>query len=273
MRRIESKQSGDDDSRAFSRIAPSDRDAFRFATIGLNLPEDEAWFATWHLMAETRAFLEELNYAILEGTASGDKWVLLQTTDIEREFKAICSSSGGSRARLVLCAVASTGFGFLAQCSNLTAIDLSGLTALTSIGDGFLADCLNLTAVDLSGLTAVTSIGLFFLFQCSNLTAVDLSGLTAVASIGDQFLAGCSNLTAVDLSGLTAVASIGHCFLSECSPREGKPNGGSENFTNSKFHKVSERFRSVFGAPTRVSCRQVSGLYRTRPPYTQCSSR
>ena len=164
---IETKQSEDDDSRAFSHIAPSDRDAFRFATIGLNLPEDEAWFATWHLMAETRAFLEELNYAILEGNASGDKWVLLQTTDIEKEFKAICSSSGGSRARLTarsgLTTVASIGNNFLFQCSNLTAIDLSGLTAVTSIGDWFLAGCPNLTVIDLSGLKAVTSIGHRFL--------------------------------------------------------------------------------------------------------------
>ena len=162
MRRIESNQSEDDDSRAFSHIAPSDRDAFRFATIGLNLPEDEAWFATWHLMAETRAFLEELNYAILEGTASGDKWVLLQTTDIEKEFKAICSSSGGSRARLTA---------------------RSGLTAVTSIGIDFLADCSNLTAIDLSGLTAVASIGHSFLAGCSSLTSVNVSGLPASSGI------------------------------------------------------------------------------------------
>ena len=68
-----------------------------------------------------------------------------------------------------------TGFGFLARCSNLTAVDLSGLTAVVSIGNFFLGGCSNLTAVDLSSLTAVTSIGDGFLYGCSNLTAIDMT--------------------------------------------------------------------------------------------------
>ena len=213
----------DDNLRAFSHIAPADREALRFATMALNLPEDEAWFVTWDLMAETKSYMEEPNYAILEGTLSGNTWVPLQTTDIEREIKAICASNATSCVHVVLsnlegteipddflrdcdqlvsCVVRSSkvtsiGHNVLRGCSSLTSIDMSGLTAVTSIGDGFLRECSSLASIDMSGLTAVTSIGYGFLSECSSLTSIDMSGLTAVTSVGDYFLAGVCGSPAV----------------------------------------------------------------------------
>jgi len=102
------KTEHDDDLRAFSRIAPADRDAFRFATMSLNLPDHEAWFITWDVMAEIKSHMEESeskNYVLLEGP-SGNKWAPLRTTDIKKdlpeELKAILISSPSSRMHLVL---------------------------------------------------------------------------------------------------------------------------------------------------------------------------
>ena len=204
--------SRDEDARAFLHIAPSERDAFRFATIGLNLPDGQSYFTPWDLLAEVRSFMEHPNYVVLVGITRGlwrgpsDKWVPLLTTDTAKEFEAICSSNAGSRAHLVLCAVTSIGHRFLFYCKLLTTLDLSGPTAVTSIGDSFLEGCSSLTTIDLSGLTAVTSIDGSFLFRCSSLQTINMSGLTAVTSIGTNFIEGCTSLTTVNMS--PAIAAL-----------------------------------------------------------------
>ncbi|MDR2369587.1 MAG: leucine-rich repeat domain-containing protein [Mycoplasmataceae bacterium] len=78
------------------------------------------------------------------------------------------------------------GSSFLSNCTALTSIDLSPLTALTTIGDSFLSNCYALTSIDLSGLTALTTIGNYFLSYCYSLT-----------SIGNYFLIYCYALTSV----------------------------------------------------------------------------
>ena len=235
-----------DDLGAFSHIAPADREAFRFATMALNLPEHEAWFMTWDLLAETRSHMEEPNYVILEGAPSGNTWVPLQTTDINQiniQINAICASSATSRVHLVLsdleetrihddfllncdqlvscvvrCSkVTAIGIRCFHFCSSLTSLDISGLTSVTSIGDFFLHECRSLTSFNMSGLTALTSIGGSFLCKCRLLTSIGMSGLTAVTSIRGNFLYECKLLTSIDMSGLTAVTSIGNFFLYGCS--------------------------------------------------------
>ena len=234
-RKSEETEQGDDLG-AFSHMVPADREAFRFATMALNLPEHEAWFMTWDLLAETRSHMEEPNYVILEGAPSGNTWVPLQTTDIPREINAICASSATSRVHLVLsdlketrirddflrecdqlvscvvrCSkVTAIGIRCFHFCSSLTSLDISGLTSVTSIGSNFLRGCSSLTSIDMSGFTSVTSIGDFFLFKCSSLASLDMSGLTVLTG---YFLYECLSLTSLDMSGLTAVIFINPDFL------------------------------------------------------------
>ena len=123
--------------------------------MSLNLPDHEAWFITWDVMAEIKSHMEESeskNYVLLEGP-SGNKWVPLRTTDFQKEIQAICAASPNSRIHLVLSDLGETKKipdGFLRSCSQLVSVNMSGLTAVTSIGDGFLAGCPNLTAIDMS---------------------------------------------------------------------------------------------------------------------------
>ena len=112
--------------------------------------------------------------------------------------------------------VTSIGSNFLRNCP-ITSIDLSALTKVTSIGDYFLSSCTGLKSIDLSGLSNVTSIDKEFLNSCSGLTSIDLSPLSKVTSISNFFLEYCTGLTSIDLSGLSNVTSIGGWFLNGCS--------------------------------------------------------
>ena len=206
----------------FSHIAPADRNAFRFATMALNLPDHETWFITWDIMAEIKSHMDApfFNYVILMEPASDDTWVPLRTTDFQKEIRAICAASPNSRIHLVLSDLGETKkipHDFLRSCSQLVSVNMSGLTAVTSIGGSFCYGCSSLTSVNMSGLTAVTSIGGTFCYRCSSLTSVNMSGLTAVTSIGDTFCYQCSSLTSVNMSGLTFRTNIGSPFCYECS--------------------------------------------------------
>ena len=106
---------------------------------------------------------------------------------------------------------------FLASCTMLSTVELSGMQAVTSIRDGFLMNCRALSTVDLTGMKALTSIGDFFLMNCSTLSTVDFTGMKAVTSIGDYFLTNCRALSNVDLTGMPAVTSIGNHFLTNCT--------------------------------------------------------
>ena len=83
--------------------------------------------------------------------------------------------------------------GFMWGCKNvitLAAYDLH----VTHIGYSFLARCSSLTSLDVSGMGAVTHIGHTFLLGCSSLTSLDVSVMRAVTHIGNQFLYGCNRL-------------------------------------------------------------------------------
>lgn len=97
------------------------------------------------------------------------------------------------------------------NCSSLTSVDLSSLTALTGSSALYYAfsACRALSSIDLSSLTTVTgSYALAYTFQsCSSLTSVDLSSLTRVTGSDGLSYAfrSCSRLTSVDLSSLTTL--------------------------------------------------------------------
>jgi hypothetical protein len=82
---------------------------------------------------------------------------------------------------------------FLEECSNLTSIDLSGLSNVTTIGDNFLGGSYDLTSIDLSPLSQVTAVGEWFLTSCPSLTRLDLSvmsGLIPPVSPGSYAIGG-----------------------------------------------------------------------------------
>jgi len=107
--------------------------------------------------------------------------------------------------------------GFLAGCSSLEKVDLSGLSNVQKVGRYFLHGCESLKEVDLSPLCNVQEVGDGFLDLCSSLQKVDLSPLSNVQKVGHNFLFGCSSLKEVDLSPLSHVQEIGLGLLSGCS--------------------------------------------------------
>ena len=106
------------------------------------------------------------------------------------------------------------GPGFLEECSNLTSLNISGLSNLTDLGNNFLYGCSSLTNVVVPTTTNITKIGWFFLCGCGNLQYFDLSFLSKVTTIGNYFMSGCAGISYIDLSPLSKVTSIGNGFLS-----------------------------------------------------------
>ena len=121
--------------------------------------------------------------------------------------------------------VTTIGDNFLYCCTSLTStaknpIDLSGLTNVTTIGEGFLSGNdtgsvnMHLQTLDLTPMSNVTSIGNEFLFRNADLVSVDLTSMTEVTEFGEHFLARCTSLESVDLSAFSKVQSIGRSFCS-----------------------------------------------------------
>ena len=135
---------------------------------------------------------------------------------LDAEQVAFRNSNSNSTAMSSVTRVANY---FLNSYSNITALDLSGLSSVTTIGNYFLSFC-SLTALDLSGLSSVTIIGHNFLAHCFQITSLDLSGFSSVAFINHSFLFYCSEITSLDLSSLSSVTRIGMNFLSECKALE-----------------------------------------------------
>ena len=106
-----------------------------------------------------------------------------------------------------------TGPGFLEECTELTSLDISGLSYVTNLGDNFLRKCNKLTSVDLTSLTSVNTIGHFFLNACSKLQSINLSFMSKVTNIDSYFMAACTSITHIDLSPLANVITIGNGFL------------------------------------------------------------
>lgn len=119
---------------------------------------------------------------------------------------------------------------FLYNCTELTTIDLSGLSNVTTIGANFLLYHTKLTTIDLSFLSKATTIESEFLFGCRNLISIDFSPLSNVTRIGDLFLHGCHGLTTIDLNPLSNVIKIGESFLSSCSNLDKKSKEQIEQF-------------------------------------------
>ena len=113
---------------------------------------------------------------------------------------------------------------FLYDCSNLTTLDLAGLTGIKLICSGFLYDCSSLTAIDLSPLQNAFNSSKFvpenFLYNCKSLTSIDLSPLQSsfdtIKSVPDGFLTSCEGLTTLDLTPLRNVTKVGDYFLVGC---------------------------------------------------------
>ena len=63
---------------------------------------------------------------------------------------------------------------------QLTADEREQLSRVTHIGHDFLADCDDITQLDLSPLSKITSVDNGFLTRCGGLTALDLSALRNV---------------------------------------------------------------------------------------------
>ena len=99
-----------------------------------------------------------------------------------------------------------------AGCSELTSIDLSGLTTLS--GDNAMNyafyGCSELTSVDLSSLTTVSGESAMYgaFSECTGLTSVDLSSLTTVS--GSQAMtyafSWCTGLTTLSFPALTSTS-------------------------------------------------------------------
>ena len=109
----------------------------------------------------------------------------------------------------------SIGNWFISNCSNLTSVDLSGLSGATSVGDHFMRLDTVLTAVDLSPLSNLTSIGTFFLDSLYACKTFDLSFLTNLNSttLPDNFMSGEQSWQNPELSPLSYITGIGTYFL------------------------------------------------------------
>ena len=99
--------------------------------------------------------------------------------------------------------------GAFRDCTSLTSVDLSPLTAVSASGalNGAFNNCTSLTSVSLSSLTTVSGNSAFeeAFYGCASLTSVNLSSLTTVSgnSAFEDVFRGCTSLTSVDLSSLT----------------------------------------------------------------------
>ena len=98
-------------------------------------------------------------------------------------------------------------------CTNLTDVDLSSLTTISGFNgmSSAFEGCTSLTSVDLSSLTTISgSNGLYEAFvDCTSLVSADLSSLTTISGDNGMYDAfvGCINLTNIDLSSLTTISS------------------------------------------------------------------
>ncbi|WP_010302439.1 leucine-rich repeat protein [Candidatus Odyssella thessalonicensis] len=106
---------------------------------------------------------------------------------------------------------------FLRGCTNLTSLDMRGLSNLTAIGASFLERCITLTSLNMRGLSNLTSIGSAFLRGCIRITFLDTRALFNVTTIREFFLAECTNLTFLDMRGLSNLTSIKYFFLYRCT--------------------------------------------------------
>jgi hypothetical protein len=88
---------------------------------------------------------------------------------------------------------------FLEICSNLTDINLSGLSSVTQIGTSFLYNCTKLRNIDFSQLSNVTQIDFGFLMWCVSLKNIDLSGLSNIKEIDERFLHNCRSLRQIKI--------------------------------------------------------------------------
>ena len=153
-------------------------------------------------------FLEDTSLTTLDLSA------VSCVTEIGDYFLAGCSTLTSVNLS-GLCNVTRIGEEFLSG-TGLTVLDLSPLSRITRIGERFLVSCARLTALDLTPLSNVTHIDEDFLSDCESLTELDLSPLRHVTEVG-YFLTGCRSLTKLDLSPLSNVTHIASCFLTGCS--------------------------------------------------------
>ena len=104
--------------------------------------------------------------------------------------------------------------GAFRDCTSLTSVDLSPLTAVSASSALYNAfyGCTSLTSVNLSSLATVSGSSAFngAFRNCTSLTSVNLSSLTTVSgssAFGDAFR-DCTSLTSVNLSSLTTASTL-----------------------------------------------------------------
>ena len=208
-----------------------------------------------------------VHYVYVTPKDGGEK-VGIKATNIKQVSITNCNTS--TEKRMI-------NTNFLYSCSNLTSIDLTGLSNVKTIGNNFLYGCNALQTIDLSPLICVTQIGSSFLANCNKLISndenkLDLTGLKNVASIADSFMAGCSKVDYLDFRPLTKIkteSAISGSFLSGCDNLT-RVNMGT--ISSRCLQKSSQSFAtSVAGVPmyltgiTLISTADTEG-YRDKFP-------
>lgn len=98
--------------------------------------------------------------------------------------------------------ITNLGNSFMVNCTNLTSIDLTGLSGITSIGSGFMNRCTNLTSIDLTPLNKITSISPSFLYLCTSISSIDISIFDIAPKFNSGSFADCTSLRSIQVGGL-----------------------------------------------------------------------
>ena len=140
--------------------------------------------------------------------------------------------------------------------TNVTSVDLSGLTAIT--GDyacrNMFYDCPNITTVDMSNVERVGYNSCTTMFYESGISSIDLSNLKDIMQEGCQeMFRSCQNLTTIDLSSLKQVANYGcQSMFADCL------NLISADLSGLQLHNGG--LYNTFGGCTSLTNVNVSGV-------------
>ena len=182
-------------------VDPKEQDALRHLLYTLNVmpydglgPTDQVatFFVPYDALEDITPFFAATNHYWLVGTSPTARISLLATTQ-----EALAAEVMGIKTQFHLVLADFKGAviegDFMRGCHNV--ITLAACDPhVTHIGYSFLAHCSSLTSLDVSGMGAVTHIGDQFLANCSSLSFLDVSVMRAVTHIGNQFLYGCDRL-------------------------------------------------------------------------------
>lgn len=115
------------------------------------------------------------------------------------------------RFRILSMGNVGAGLGFcFAECRNLRAVEMRGISSATSLISAF-QNCASLTSVQLFDTSAVTDMNNMFL-NCLSLTSVPLFNTAAVTNMNSMF-SGCSALTFIPLFNTSAVTTMSSMLL------------------------------------------------------------